>query len=276
MELDYALQGVDRAVAIGRKQRLILSMINLPSCIVFSQLLFKVLLVLSSLLPDGTAFFLKHPLWFALVACLMSLPLSLWITRSKALEDWTTALATVLIDLRNRRRVEALKESGVIIRRPELVWIGTNVSIAPGAQLCGPAVIEDRVSISSSTRIGPHARLWGGTVLKGACVLDEEVSICGNATVTDSLLGKDVRVTDGASVTGCTVGDGGRIWTKRPIANQILAAGEVIEDLPDASGTRVRTLADEPPPTEPSPAAPMQGVEPAERAVPPAAVRPGS
>ncbi len=252
MKLDESLQGVDRDLAIRRVQSGPLLVADLLVRIVSVTLALAALYALAGLVPAARMFFERHTLLFIPIAVFMALPFVLWLDRSKALEAWTASFATRFVDARNRRRVQALQASGAIILHPDLVWIGSRVDIAPGAQISGPAVIEDDVTISGTSRIGPHAKLWKGVALKGACVLDEGVVIRADATVTDSVLGKDVRVLQGATVTGCSIGDGGRVWTVRPVFHVTLLAGEVIEDLPDGSRVHVRSLMGAPEPAKPA------------------------
>jgi NDP-sugar pyrophosphorylase family protein len=72
------------------------------------------------------------------------------------------------------------------------VWIGSAARVGPGVTIVGPSVIGDSVTIAPNARI-ERSILWGGA------------TIGADATIRDSIVGKDYYVEDGTNLESAVV-----------------------------------------------------------------------
>jgi len=96
-------------------------------------------------------------------------------------------------EILRRRVVDAHMDAGVLVRAAESVRIGPMVTLAPGADLCGPLELYGRTSIGAGTKVASH------------CVLTN-VALGANVAVQSFCHLEDARVD-----AGCQVGPYARL-----------------------------------------------------------------
>ncbi len=142
---------------------------------------------------------------------------------------WLMRLSHWIVDERNALTVAQLATfQGVDIRRPDLVWIGSNVTIQPGAKILGVAVIETEAWISSTTRLGDGAWIGKGAQLRGACRLAHQVRVGAHASVLDSCLDDDVQIGSFTLISGCILHQGVHVEEDIHLVEQTIAAGTTV------------------------------------------------
>ncbi len=122
-------------------------------------------------------------------------------------------LAVRMVDaLLWQRIIESRAFHGAIIVAPDRVWIGEDVTLAPGGTLiAGSAVIEQGASLSAETSVGDGVWVGQRARLEAFCELGPRSRIAPHARIANSRVGADVTIGEGADIRGCTIGAGATI-----------------------------------------------------------------
>lgn len=89
--------------------------------------------------------------------------------------------------------------AGVVLKHPEMIFVGEHCNIDPGVTLQGPCIIADHVElrpgayVRERSYIGPYSVIGHGTEVKGS-FLFKRVKAAHFSYVGDSLLGERVNL----------------------------------------------------------------------------------
>lgn len=119
-------------------------------------------------------------------------------------------------DHKSRRRIESAQKAGAFVEKPELIWLGPQTRVEPGAYLRGPLIVGANCQIRHSAYLrgsviaGDHCVIGHASEIKHSILLNG-AKAAHFAYLGDSILGRSANLGAGAKCANLRL-DGAVIW----------------------------------------------------------------